>query len=411
MEDNSTKSFLGWRMVAIALTVDFFAVGFSFQSYPVIQLVVEKELGLTRLMTTSIIPAFLLFSSLLFPFVGRLLDAYSIKLVLIIGALVYGLSLIALYFTTTYVALILIFTIPVAVGMTLMGNLTVSKLITYWFNKKTGRALGIASVGVSFAGFILPNLTEYLLFSIGLTWREIYFLFGCFILTFIIPLVWFYVIDKPQLIDQIPDGPSDLVKDNNDNQGVDWRILNLLKDKNFWLLSLIFSLWFSSLMAVLAHIPFYAKGQGWESDAAFIYSMYAIPAIMSKLIFGWLVEKKLDPRAAVSISLSIQTLAILLILTTDTSNQLAWVIAIFGFGLGSALPLSNILFSRVYSQKSFGRSRGLAQPIIVPFQISGTPLAAYLFSVYGNYDLAFTVLAGCSFVCIFLIWLLKLPKN
>ena len=55
MEDNSTKSFLGWRMVAIALTVDFFAVGFSFQSYPVIQLVVEKELGLTRLMTTSII--------------------------------------------------------------------------------------------------------------------------------------------------------------------------------------------------------------------------------------------------------------------------------------------------------------------------------------------------------------------
>ena len=224
-------------------------------------------------------------------------------------------------------------------------------------------------------------------------------------------MVWFYVIDNPQLIDQIPDGPSDPVEDNNDNPGVDWPILKLLKDNNFWLLSLIFSLWFSSLMAVLAHIPFYAKGQGWESDAAFIYSMYAIPAIMSKLIFGWLVEKKLDPRAAVSISLSIQTIAILLILTTDTSNQLAWVIAIFGFGLGSALPLSNILFSRVYSQKSFGRSRGLAQPIIVPFQVSGTPLAAYLFSVYGNYDFAFTVLAGCSFVCIFLIWLLKLPKN
>ena len=82
-----------------------------------------------------------------------------------------------------------------------------------------------------------------------------------------------------------------------------------------------------------------------------------------------------------------------------------------GFGLGAALPMSNILFSRVYSPRSFGRSRGLAQPMIVPFQVSGTPLAAYLFDIYGNYDLAFLILAGCSAVGIFLIWFLKLPKS
>ena len=165
------------------------------------------------------------------------------------------------------------------------------------------------------------------------------------------------------------------------------------------------------MMAVLAHIPFYAEERGWGSYAAFIFSMYAIPAVLSKLVFGWLVERKMDPRAGVSISLVIQTIGILLIFITNTPYQLACVIAFFGFGLGAALPMSNILFSRVYTPRSFGRSRGLAQPMIVPFQVSGTPLAAYLFDIYGNYDLAFLILAGCSAVGIFLIWLLKLPKS
>ena len=93
----------------------------------------------------------------------------------------------------------------------------------------------------------------------------------------------------------------------------------------------------------------------------------------------------------------------------QTPMQLAAVFGLFGFGLGAALPMSNILFARVFTQKSFGRSRGLAQPMILPFQVSGTPLAAYLFDVYGNYELAFLIMAGCSFLAIFLIWFLKLP--
>ena len=37
------NTFLGWRMVAFAIAIDFFAVGFAFQTYPVIQLYLEKR--------------------------------------------------------------------------------------------------------------------------------------------------------------------------------------------------------------------------------------------------------------------------------------------------------------------------------------------------------------------------------
>ena len=100
-----------------------------------------------------------------------------------------------------------------------------------------------------------------------------------------------------------------------------------------------------------------------------IFGMYAIPAMLSKVIFGWLVEKKLDPRMAVFISLGLQAAGLLLITMTESPLQLALVIALFGFGGGAGLPMSNILFRITFTQRSFGTSRGLSQPFIFAFQV------------------------------------------
>ena len=151
MEDSSKKTaFFGLRMVTIAMFADFCVVGFAFQSYPVIQLVIEDEWGLSRFLTTLTIPGFMLFSAITMPVVGKLLDTYSIRSVLIIGSFVYGLSLISLYFVNSYTAFIVIFDLPIALGASLMCNLSVSKLVSRWFREYTGRALGIAALGFLF---------------------------------------------------------------------------------------------------------------------------------------------------------------------------------------------------------------------------------------------------------------------
>ena len=88
----------------------------------------------------------------------------------------------------------------------------------------------------------------------------------------------------------------DLIKKKKESEeliGLEWQIKDLLKNKNFWILTAVFSLQFSSMMAILAHITFYAAEKGWADQAAFIFAMYAIPAMISKVVFGWLVEKKI----------------------------------------------------------------------------------------------------------------------
>lgn len=407
------NTFFGWRMVAIAIAIDFFAVGFAFQSYPVIQLQLEKELNLSRFVTTLTIPIFMMCSAIFFPIVGKLLDQYSVKKIIVWGGFIYSISLMSLYLTFNYFTFILIYGLPIALGATLMGNLATSKLVSSWFERQAGRALGIAAVGVSFAGFIFPNLTQYFLMDVlFLEWREVYLVFGIFLLLIITPLIFFLVIDKPDDVGQEVDGGmKEIGIEPDENIGVEWEIKDLLKNSNFWILTIVFALQFSSMMAILAHLTFYASERGWADQAAFIFGMYAIPAMLSKVVFGWLVEKKLDPRMAVSISLAFQAMGLLLITTTQSPTQLALVIALFGFGGGAGLPMSNILFRNTFTPKSFGTSRGLSQPFIFIMQAVGTPGVALIFQYYGNYNNAFLMLTVMVVLAIFIIWLLKEPQE
>jgi MFS family permease len=401
-------------MVFIAIAIDFFSVGFAFQSYSVIQIQIENELQLSRFMTTLTLPIFMLCSALLYPVIGKLLDSFSTRDVLCVGGLIYAFSLISLYFTNTYLSFILVFALPIALGAGLLGNLSTSKLVSNWFNQKTGRALGIAAVGVSFAGFIFPLVTQYFLMDmLGLTWREVYLAYGILLIIIITPAIWLSVIDHPEKVGQYVDGISisEEAKEEAKTEGQDWQIASLLRDKNFWILSFVFSLQFSAMFSILSHITLFAKDMGWAGQAAFIFSMYAIPAMISKVLFGWLVENKLNPKVAVSISLILQGIGIILILYSNTPYQLAFVMAIFGFGGGAALPLSNILFARIYTPRSFGRSRGLAQPLIAVFQASGAPIVALMYQAYGNYNLAFWYLTVLLLLALALVWILKFENE
>ena len=401
------KKFFGWKIVALAFFLDFCAVGYSFQSFPVVVLELSKEFSLSRFLATLPIPLFMIMSSLFMPFIGRVLDKGAIRSILMTGALVYGLSLISLYFSFSYISFMLIFTLPMALGVTMMGNISVSKLISLWFRKYTGRALGIASVGVSFAGFVFPNLTSFLLGDLGLTWREAYLLFGTLIILINVPVVYLFVVNKPSDINQIPDG-EEVTDNSEDTSGIDWTIPDLLKDRNFWILSLVFAIQFCSMMGILSHLTFFSEGAGWSpSWGAFIFSMYAWPAMFSKVFFGWLVENKIDARVAVSAAILIQATATLLMIFVESPEQMVVLVMIFGFGGGSALPLSNILFNQAYTNKSFGKARGAAQPFISIFQISGTLVAARMFDVFGNYELAFLTLGFILIVPLIAIWFLK----
>ena len=94
----------------------------------------------------------------------------------------------------------------------MMGNLAVSKLIANWFDKNAGRALGIAAIGISFSGVMLPLIVDPLLELVG--WRNVYVIFASIVFFIILPLVFFTVIDDPKAVNQVKDGVKKIIKKN-----------------------------------------------------------------------------------------------------------------------------------------------------------------------------------------------------
>ena len=91
---------------------------------------------------------------------------------MLIGGLIFSLGLISIAYVESIFFLLLIYATLIAVGGPALGNLSVTKLVANWFDAKAGIALGIAAIGISFSGVMLPILVDPLISLIG--WRNVY---------------------------------------------------------------------------------------------------------------------------------------------------------------------------------------------------------------------------------------------
>ena len=91
---NKIMKFFGWRMVFTGLTLEFTVVGFLFYSFPVFWPYLISELGMTESQLGMVSAFYFIPIAILAIVVGRALDKYSVKNFMMIGAVIYALSLI-----------------------------------------------------------------------------------------------------------------------------------------------------------------------------------------------------------------------------------------------------------------------------------------------------------------------------
>jgi len=101
--------------------------------------------------------------------VGAWVDRGYARRLLFIG----GTFLVGALFATSYVSTLwewmLVRGLLTAVGATLIGNLVVNVTLSKWFVERRGRMVGIAAMGVSFAGVVLPLIMTPVVDEFG--WR------------------------------------------------------------------------------------------------------------------------------------------------------------------------------------------------------------------------------------------------
>jgi OFA family oxalate/formate antiporter-like MFS transporter len=401
-------AFRGWHMVAVAFLVDFIAVGFFFYSFGIYYPAIDADLEGSSVWVAAGISVSNVVSGLFAPFIGRALDRHELKHVMLLGALIVSAGFLCLSRVTAYWQYYLVLGSFFAFGLGMMGGLASAKLVANWFAVKRGTALGVASMGVSLSGVVMPTLATWLVAELG--WRGGFVVYSVGILLIVVPLVSFFVVTRPEDVGQHLDGDGGEDWSRSDAAPeVFWRTRDILRARNFWFIALPFAAVFSSLSAILIHVVPYAGDLGITGyRAGWVLSVSAGAGVLGKLVFGRLVDRW-DPRFVVWTSFGTQILGLWLLLRGAGYGGLVVGAVVFGFGMGGVVPLQGALAGLAFGRLSFGEVMGLMRPVQVPLHALGIPLAAWIHDTTGSFVLAFQIFLGVYVASCALIALLELP--
>lgn len=406
---SAASPFFGWRMVGVAFAVDFVAVGFFFYSFSVFYPAMDADFEGASFWVAVGISVSTLGSGVLGPFIGRWLDRFPLQRIMLLGALITSAGFVALSQTREIWQYYLVLGTFFAFGLGMMGGMASAKLVANWFAVNRGAALGIATVGVSLSGLVMPMVATWLIEQIG--WRGGFLVYALGVAIIVIPLVSFLVVTRPEDVGQRPDGDGPEAAAVENPADVWWTRGEILRSPNFWIISLPFAMTFAVLSAVLIHLVAYAGDLGIDGyHATHAVSLAAGAGAVGKVFFGRLADR-VDPRMAIWTSFAVQVAGLLLLLAADAYASLVGGGAIYGFGMGGVVPLQGAVTGRAFGRLSFGQVMGLMRPVQVPLNMIGVPLAAGIHDRTGSFEGAFVIFLGVYLASSAIIAFLRLPPH
>ena len=151
---------------------------------------------------------------------------------------------------------------------------------------------------------------------------------------------------------------------------------------------------FFGSMGIMNHGLAFARDRGIDPLlASGVLSAIALGAGAGKLVFGWLAGR-IGEHGAFATALVMQIITLAAYLLPSSYAVLITVSLIYGLGLGGISPLQAALLARGVGARNFAPAQGLMGPVQIPFQITGPPLAGFIFDARGSYDLAIMIFIG-----------------
>jgi MFS family permease len=307
----------------------------------------------------------------------------------------FGLGLISFYFLSA--SLWHFYAIYLALGVVGGGTTPVSysKVISHWFDKKRGLALGLTLAGVGLGTLIMPPLAQALITVVG--WRGAYVILGLMVIGVTIPVVGLFLKETPQMMGLWPDGETVVhtrtAKPSSQEQGMSCR--EAWHTGTFWLMVSAFFLMAMSINGCILHLVPMLTDRGLSAQsAAFAASLFGGALLVGRVGAGYLLDRFFAPYVAACFFCG-PTLGIFL-LWSGVAGGLAFVAAVLvGLGLGAEVDLIAYLVSRYFGLRAFGEIYGYVFAVFALGGGIGPLLMGGGFDATGSYSL---VLGGFAVV-------------
>jgi len=393
---NKPRVFYGYWIVTATFFFNFINSGCGSFTFSIFVKPLQADLSWSRGEIMTAFTIYSLFTGLTLPLVGKLVDRYGARKVIFVGALIGGLGFLSLSLMNSFLQFYASYAI-IGIGMSAIGYVPASAIVSNWFQKRRGLALGIMSMGIGVGGLTLaPFIGAYLIPNLG--WRATYLFLGVIAWAIVIPLALLVIREKPADLGLIPYN-TNATEAFTTNKATcliskELTLKMALATPAFWLITISYTLSaFSLTGAIQSQVPFLQDIGIPAAMAAIILGVIGLMSAISKFGFGWLCDR-IPADYACSIGLGFQLIGIALLLNIETASPSAiiWLSAIsLGLGAGSWLPTMSILTSTNFGLASYGAIFGTAALVQSIGVATGPLMAGYLYDAINTYHRPFMI--------------------
>jgi MFS family permease len=408
MRASASPVYYGWFVLAASAVCELLAQGATSYAAGLFVLPLQAEFQLSRADANSSILILFLGSALAAPLVGKALDRYPIRLLVIGGVLLFSGALAVIAVTQSLWVMMLALFLPAAFGFMAIGPLTTSTLAARWFFKRRGLALGIAAVATSGGGLVVVPLLSQAIQTYG--WRTALLYEAAIIAAIIIALTWLVLRDNPDSAGLGDHAENAGRTAKADAHAVKPRWTQILSRRAFWIPSLALANISGTCQAIVMTIVPYGVQLGASiTAAAFIISAFAIAAAITKVLAGFLADY-LNQRWLLVAATVLMIGAQLLLWLFPSYQALLIASCMAGASLGFALPTAAGLIAAGFGPASFGAAMGWTYAMVLAFAIIASRFIGAVFDMTQSYVPAFVTFAVLT-SGVFVAMLLFSPRD
>jgi MFS family permease len=317
---------------------------------------------------------------------GWLADKVGVKPLIIVGLALLAVGNFAYSKVQTLTE---IYWIHAGFGLVLVlcGLMINVYLISRWFEKRRGLAIGLVLAGSSLGNAFFPQLNTWLMQSYS--WQDT-FLWMALIPLLLLPVAIFVVRGAPETAPATGDSSSPVV-----TELPGYTLGEALKSRNFWIIcTLAFCTFYSILGMSTTIFNFLSVNDYPPQVAATGVTILFMGGLIGKVISGQLAESFGRKQILlVSLVLMLSGSIGLVVAVVEGSELFVWIGLVgFGFGWGGIYTLIQLLSADLFGLRSLGKILGAVNVLDTMGGAAGPVLTAILFDRTGSFLVSFGVI-------------------
>jgi len=375
-------------------------------TFIVFLLPLSDAFGWKRAAVSSVYSIYLIVTGISAPITGMVLDRWGPRVVYPLGLALLGTGcLLAGHLDALwqFQAVIGLFN---GMGVSMLGMVPASMLISTWFRDRMSTAMGIAYAGFGTGTLLIVPLAQYLIEQHG--WRETYKVMGFGVLA-VLPLV--LVLPWRRIAEH---GPRPARHEAGGSTRA--ALMAALRTREYWQLVQVFTFTALGMYAMLSQIVAYLVQIGLQPmQAATAFGLQGLLAVFGMTASGWSSDRYgYRATATASFISTFCGIAFLLLLSFTPAHWLVVpFVLVFGISQGARGPIVASISAKVFRGRAFATIYGTIFAWMSLGAAVGSSVSGALYDLTGGYRLSFVFSMACICIAAMPFWVrrpLRAPR-